>query len=67
MLLSDTETLILQLVALVVILAILTALAATPLYPVALGVVIIALLYVMMHGGSDVLKELVAFSGKQIG
>lgn len=64
--LGDAATIALKIAALVIILALLMAVADTPAYPVALGIVIVALLYVMMHGGADVLKNVVDFSSRGI-
>lgn len=63
MLLADSEAIALQLVAIGLIAAFLLMLADTPAYPLAIGVEIIALLYILLEGGGTaVVQNLTRFA-----
>jgi hypothetical protein len=59
--LSDAEAIGLQVVALLVVGAVLIGLADTPLYPLAIGMLVIALFYVLVQGGGS--QALATLSG----
>lgn len=68
MLLSNTEHMVVQLAALGIVAAALLAVADTAAYPIALGVVIVALLYVLISGGgSATISGLTAFVKSHLG
>lgn len=61
MLLTNAEHLFLSVAVILVIAALLIAVADTPAYPLALGVEITALLYLLLKNGPDLSSKLLAF------
>jgi hypothetical protein len=68
MLLQASEKLILELAAFGLAAAILLLVAETPAYPIALGVVLVAFVYIMLSGGgAGVLTQATNFINKGLG